>query len=180
MIKDKELRKLVRKKWSDRNNSMFRHIKSILSSMPHKSSYRILGYGSLLNKESTLSTMPNAVDKGFLLLNGYRRIFNMGYINQGFLNIEKADNQIVVRVWELSILDFIKYLIREGNYTFIEEDEGWICIGQEWDENITPNLNYLRTCISDLSSEDKENFWKSTYNANGELTLTYLNKLWRK
>lgn len=140
----------------------------------------IVGYGSLLNEQSARSSFKNAQDLGFDYLENYERVFSMGGVNTGFLNVRRSyGDTIVVRRWSLNRQEFASYIIREGLYNLVKTPLGITCIAAPWiNPNITPNLNYWRTCLADLDAEGKLNFKNTTYNIDNQLTVDYIKSLY--
>ncbi len=162
--------------------AIYESLYSFLTQLGDKEYYYILGYGSLLNSNSTKVTMSDAEDCGFVKLQGYERVFDMGWGTDAFLNIRKnKDSSIVVRKWKLNKEDFVSYLIREGLYEFRynKEHDAVYCINIKYyyKSNILPSLNYIRTCVAELDEDKLDNFWNTTYNRNGEKTIDYIRRI---
>ena len=92
-----------------------------------KETYKIFGYGSLLNERSRSRTMdPISVSYG--KLKGFRRIFNLGITQGTCLNIEPApDSMIDGAICEINAKDMLAFMLREFQYQILkgttEEDE---------------------------------------------------------
>lgn len=180
-IKFKDINNAVKQRFGKHSFYIYNNIINALKNND-KDYYYILGYGSLLNRYSTLTTMPKAKDCGFIYLEGYERVFDMGWGNGAFLNIRpKTNSSIIVRKWKINKEEFEEYLIREGLYDlkYNEELNAYYVMNtiHEYHDDILPSLNYIRTCISNLDAVGKENFWNTTYNKNGEKTIDYIRRL---
>lgn len=94
--------------------------------------YRVFGYGSLLNENSLKKTVPNASNIKPVILRGFIRVFNAkcGRIcnckntNVAALNIEKSEINDFINgiVFEMDELHFDELLKREEGYELIEID----------------------------------------------------------
>ena len=124
------------------------------------SSYRIVGVGSLLSKESALNTCPSARDFKLAKLKGYIRIFNKVYspcVREGKLKegcnkiaalslvpaVEKQDP--MVSVFTIEKEDWHDFLMRESDYKLVELPYFDI----ESDEELGRGV----ACLGDFSSE---------------------------
>lgn len=120
-------------------------------------SYKIVGYGSLVNSKSFKKTLD---DKNFIpvIVNGYRRVFNLIKKDNGqpnILDVEKNDdsyfNGILVKVNEKG---FEKLKKRESNYRPIttnafkfnreNEIEDCILFVNEMLEKDSGNMNQIK------------------------------------
>lgn len=173
------IKKRINNYWYDDDNSIYNHVLDTLNSVQDRKYYNILGYGSLLSLNSSLSTMPYCKDMGFVYLSGFKRVFNLGFDN-AFLNIEKNSNySIVCRKLKLNQSDFINYIIREGLYTleFDNYHQSYYVINyKDTNNELEPDLNYIRTCISDLNQEQYENFMETSF-TKGETIKQYIKKI---
>ena len=179
MLTRKQFRRLIYKSWRRPQEVFISRLYKTYLSLCNGQDNIVLGYGSLLNEKSARRSLTYAEDLGFDYLYGYRRVFNMGSVNSGFLNIEPSSDRIVVRKWNIvDHRDLAEYVIREANYNIKKVNDKIYCVcNYSWGNDIKPGLNYLATCLEELEGEFRENFLQTTYNADGELTANYVKRL---
>lgn len=161
-----------------------KNLLNTLDNIPISESYTIAAYGSLLNHDDILRTMPSAdfYRKGYIY--GYERIFNVGRIETGcVLNIQKQPNATTIcNFITISYKDLPRYILREGWYDVVtlnqnEYKDGWevqdpvlTVVGKEpiilSSVAIEPQLNYLHLCLSGMKEtagwEGVQNFIHNT------------------
>ena len=173
----KKFERIVRKYWRNPDRLFIDNLYGEFTQLKGRHNV-VLGYGSLLNSKSAAKSLHGAKDLGFDYLEDYKRVFNMGFKDKGFLNIEHSPGtKIVVRKWQLtSHKQLAEYIAREANYNFIRKTNGELfCISDGWSTQIKPDRGYYNLCLAELGGEYRQNFFETTYNADGELTLEYFN-----
>lgn len=151
-------------KLPQRAEEYLRKIKSI----PVKSHYDIIGYGSLMNKNDVYRTLPT--HKGFRsgTLYGYERTFDCGCYGTHYMNIQPSEGEeISVAVMTIERKDLPAYILRESLYEVKEVDfvdydgkrkKGLTVICEEdaylWNFG-EPMLNYVHLCITGILDINK-------------------------
>jgi len=151
-----------------------------IEKIPIQSSYVMIGYGSLMNKGDVPRTCPNAKYHRLGVLQGYERIFNMGW-GTSFLNVRETENEAKMQVAlvDIPFHELPSIIKREGNYEFItvkvmdiemeEIVEALMVVSVDHNINdaLAPQLNYTHLCLSGIKAlngiNGVNNFLNTTY-----------------
>lgn len=165
---------VIRKHEDPFKNIYVRNFLTQLNRIEVKKEYTLAGYGSLLNKNDVLRTLPSAKNHRLSHIDGYRRIFNVGW-DTAYLNIEEnADSLINVALIDFPYYELPNIITREGWYSFnevktINDQQVLVVIGDAGciKDTIDPQLNYIHLCLSgakDLGGlKEIANFLDQTY-----------------
>ena len=155
---------------------------------------KIIGYGSLISKESLKRTIKTHSNFKEVLVHGYKRVFDLKSAKQMYepwdtdvavLNVEKSKNaRFNGVVYEVSLNEFHKLLEREKTYRIIKvkysdyktdkaEGEAFLFLGLEQyvHPNLNPHTHYFHVCRKgaySISDEYGLDWDRTTYLANGK------------
>lgn len=142
-------------------------------------SYKIFGYGSLLNERSRDRTMlPITVTYGRIM--GYQRIFNLSIKQGTCLNIKPKDGGLIDgAICEIDKGDMLSFMLREFQYNILKEkteegDDVFLVMATEEDtdgvvkstfkegdkgfdwQNVMPRLDYIQACYHGIEKLARE------------------------
>ena len=161
--------------------------------IPDADVYTIVGYGSLLNERSRARTLvPITVEYG--VIEGWRRIFNLGITQGTCLNVEPDENSsidaAIITVDRAGMFDFI---LREINYDLvavtttdgtnaymvvatIESGQPVIPVTEGFTQLTQPRLDYINACIYGINELKADNLFltDSTVLYNGQPLIDHL------
>lgn len=180
----------------EEKQNKFKSLTKIFSEIEYGKIYKVVGYGSLLNKKDAKRTCKNLISHEIDFINGYRRIFNLGDSKHGnFLNVEpcKLTKNMVVAVLTVDHNDMLNLVQREWYYKWVtvktnNNGECYMVVGDSGFNAEAPMLNYLHLCFSGVKSlclnyyynqyaqDDKLIVEKTYYNLNNFLNTTYTAK----
>lgn len=169
-----------------------------------QSSYKIFGYGSLLNRRSRSRTMtPKSVTYG--RVKGYKRIYNLLIAQGTCLNVEPSeDSEIDGAICKIDKKDMLNFILREFNYDIIpvtttdgdpvfmvmaNQDEGQTVATNDppsentpdteqlW-QKLLPRLDYIQACyngVYELSGDDNIFLTKDNVLFNDTTLMSFIN-----
>jgi len=157
----------------DAKSAVVQNLLDTIDSIPESPVYTIAAYGSLLNTNDILRTMPTAENFRMGHIYGFTRIFNIGTLGKGcVLNIQyhpDTQKNVICNFIDISYEDLPEYILREGwyNVEVLEEDQYYdtwedvnernpvlTVVGDQHIVNqsigIEPQLNYLHLCLTGM------------------------------
>lgn len=152
-------------------------LRSNAESLPIQDTYKIFGYGSLLNKRSRKRTF-DTISVEYGTVKGYQRIFNLSMAQGTCLNVRESEDSVVDgAICEITPSDMLNFLEREINYDVLmvtteeTEEEVFMVMAKDGATSVIPEdigqpvqrtfprLDYLQACYHGIYNLKKDNLF---------------------